>query len=92
MRLLALVFFHGLLYGLPGVWGYFGGGPLIPIIGAAITALSMVRDGWRAGGRGEAGKIKSLTIGTIFSAIPCLAAWALGHWLTGASTALHGAG
>jgi hypothetical protein len=75
---LALAF----IYGTPFVWGYLGGSFWVPLIGAIYLATEMVISGWRQGSYGEAGVVKSLLVGTVFSGLPCLGAYFLGRWLS----------
>lgn len=54
----------------------------MPLIGAIYLATEMVISGWRQGSYGEAGVLRSLLVGTVFSGLPCLAAYLLGRWLS----------
>jgi hypothetical protein len=64
--------------GLAFYWGYVGGTLAAPITIAVLMSLFNVRDGWR-----EGGIIKSMFLGTLFSAIVVVPTYYAGKWLGG---------
>ena len=65
-------------FGLAFYWGYVGGTIAAPITIAVLMALFNVRDGWR-----EGGIVRSMLLGTLFSALVTIPVYFVGRWSAG---------